>query len=408
MSSRDADEGHLRARPAISAGGLRQVAARMRDSALVGVLPTAWAAFFLAYLFVAFDVFGFDFRGTVWEPARALVEGQSPYPSPTREAVEIGNPSVYPPFVFVLATPLGLLPFAVASAIWTVVLIGAVVGALRVLDVRDWRCYALALTSIPVVEGVFWGNVVLLLLLPLALAWRYRDSAWVVGVAVGVSVAVKLFTWPLIAWLLLTHRYRAAIWAASSAVLLTVGSWALIGFDGFLDYPRLLQALEDVYAARSFSVSTIAAGFGASVDAGVAIALGVGIILLGCAAWLARGPSGDVRSFSIAAVTCLVASPVLWPYSYSLLVVPIAVAWPRLAPAWLIGQLMIPVSFLPAYSVPDSEPCCRPEDVPRLVWAVSHDVPEPWRAVGFMSVAAVAAALLLRAREGGGTPNVGS
>ena len=61
-----------------------------------------------------------------------------------------------------------------------------------------------------VVHGLFYGNLTVLLVLPLALAWRYRDRARVVGLAVGVAVAAKLFVWPLVVWLLLTRRFRAA------------------------------------------------------------------------------------------------------------------------------------------------------------------------------------------------------
>ena len=49
--------------------------------------------------------------------------------------------------------------------------------------------------------------------LPLALAWRYRERARVAGLAVGVAVAAKLFVAPLVVWLLLTRRFRAAAWA---------------------------------------------------------------------------------------------------------------------------------------------------------------------------------------------------
>ena len=118
-------------------------------------------------------------------------------------------------------------------------------------------------------------------------------------------------------------------------------SWAIIGFDGFLEYPALLQVLQDVYAVRSFSLATIAAGFGTSADVGVAIATVAGLALLAFAGWLAQRPHGDVRSFAVVIAACVMASPVVWPYYFSMLFIPIAIAWRRLAPAWFFGYAIV-------------------------------------------------------------------
>ena len=376
--------------------GLWQALRRMRDPVLFGVLPLAWALYVLGTQHFAFGPLGFDFQGTVWEPARALIDGRSPYPPPTREAIEVGNPAVYPPFVPLLAIPLGFLSLTVAKLVWSLLLVAAVITALWTLRVRDWRCYTVTLTALPVLEGLFWGNTALLLLVPVAVAWRYRDAARPAGIAVGVAIAAKLFAWPLIVWLVLTRRYRAAIWAASCATMLILGPWAIIGFDGFLEYPALLHVLQDVYAVRSFSLATIAAGFGASADVGVAIATVAGLALLAFAGWLAHRPHGDVRSFAVVIAACVMASPVVWPYYFSMLFIPIAIAWRRLAPAWFFGYAIVTVVVVPAYSVPDPEPCCRPDDVPRLVWAVSHTMPAPWEAIGIAMFVGVVIAGVMR------------
>ena len=42
-------------------------------------------------------VIGFDFRGTLWDPAEAILAGRSPYPPPEAGAIDDGNPAVYPP-----------------------------------------------------------------------------------------------------------------------------------------------------------------------------------------------------------------------------------------------------------------------------------------------------------------------
>ena len=110
--------------------------------------------------------------------------------------------------------PLGLLPFALADFLFFALSIASVVIALRLLEVRDWRCHAAAFTSVPVFAGIADGAISPLLLLGAAAAWRYRNSLWRGAAAVAVLVVAKLFLWPLWLWLVYTRRYAAAAIAA--------------------------------------------------------------------------------------------------------------------------------------------------------------------------------------------------
>jgi hypothetical protein len=385
----------------VSDAGFAVALRRLRDPILLLVVPVTFAllSVFLGYL-NSWPI-GFDFRGTLWEPARALLDGGAVYPAPTREAVVIGNPTVYPP-VFILASiPLALLPVGFASWLWFCLLGLAVLASLRILGVTDWRCYVLAVTSPAVVHGLFYGNLTVLLVVPLALAWRYRDRAKIAGLAVGVAVAAKLFVWPLLVWLLLTRRYRAALWAAGSAAALVIGAWALIGFEGLADYPALLRAVQDVYAVRSLSVSTVAGGLGASVDVAVVVAGLAGLACLAVAAVLVRRSDGDRRAFAVIVAACVIASPIVWPNYAALLFVPIAVTWPRLSAAWFFGYVAWLVGAVAPR--PDvSEVCCRPANVPEQAWAWSHTEPVLWYAAGTMLVVAgvaLALAAVVRRRD---------
>jgi hypothetical protein len=367
------------------------------------VLPVTFAllSIFLGYL-NSWPI-GFDFRGTLWEPARALLDGTPIYPAPTVDNIVLGNPAVYPPVFILLSVPLALLPVAVASWLWFFVLGVCVFAALWILGVRDWRCYVIALTSPVVVHGLFYGNLTIVMVLLVALAWRYREQAPFAGLALGTAVAAKLFVWPLLVWLLLTRRFRAAAWAAGSAVVLVLGAWALIGFEGFRQYPDLLRAVQDVYAERSISIATVAGALGASVDVAVAIAALAGLVCIGAAAWLVRRSDGDRRAFAVLVAACVLASPIVWPNYAALLFVPIAVTWPRLAPAWFFGY----VTWLLGAVAPKptvSDVCCRPADVPEQAWAWSHTEPVLWYAAGMMAVVAGVAALLATASSPGGVP----
>ena len=220
--------------------------------------------------------------------------------------------------------------------------------------------------------------------------------------ALGAAVAAKLFVWPVVVWLILTRRYRAAAWAVASGLVLVFGAWALIGFDGLRDYPKLLRVVQDVYAVRSISVSTVAGSLGASVRVAVTLALVAGIALLVVAAFVARRQDGDRRAFALAVGACIVASPIVWPNYAALLFVPIAITWPRLSPAWFFGYVIALVGTIAPKTVADNV-CCRPPDVPSQAWGWSHSAPVIWYPGAVMTVVvliALSAGLFRRVSSG--------
>jgi hypothetical protein len=375
-------------------GALRQ----LRDPLLLLVVPVTIAILMIALGYLPEWPIGFDFRGTLWEPARALLDGDRIYPEPTRAAVLVGNPAVYPPPFILLAVPLALLPVATAAWVWFVLLGVAVLAALWLVGVRDWRCHVLALTSPVVVHGLFFGNLTVALILLVALAWRFRGTAAVAGLAVGVAIAAKLFAWPLVVWLLLTRRFRAAAWAVASSAALVVGAWAAIGFDGLADYPSLLREVQDVYAVRSVSVSTVVGALGASDTIAIASAWLAGVALLLAGASVVRRADGDRRAFSVVVLACIVTSPIVWPNYTALLFVPIAVTWPRLAPAWFLGYGVWLAGIVAPKPV-STGVCCRPADVPAQAWEWSHADPAPWYAAGVLLVAAGVTAMAVASRR---------
>jgi glycosyl transferase family 87 len=370
---------------------------RLRDPLLLGALPITFGLLTILGYWSSWPI-GFDFRGTLWEPASALLDGLPVYPAPTRDAIVVGNPTVYPPLFIVASVPLALLPVTAASWLWFLVLGACVFGAMWVLEVRDWRCHVLALSSPVVVHGLYYGNLTIFLLLPLAIAWRYRDRARIAGVALGVAVAAKLFVWPLVVWLLLTRRFRAAAWAVGATAALVLVPWALVGFQGLADYPALLRAVQDVYAIRSVSLSTAAGALGASVPVAVAVAAVAGAACVGAAAWVVRHEQGDSRAFGILVAACVLATPIVWPNYFALLLVPIAIRWPRLAPAWFFGYAVWLAGALSPKPVAD-DVCCRPDDVTPQAWAASHTDPVLWFAAGATAVLLVMLVVMSRRGE---------
>ena len=131
--------------------------------------------------------------------------------------------------------------------------LAAVLGALRLLGVEDWRCYGLAVVSAPAINALALGALTSFLLLGAALVWRYRDNPAVAGVATAFTAVLKLFLWPLGVWLLATRRWRAAAICAGAGAIFLLGSWAAIDFAGLRSYPTLIHVLEQVEAPVSYS-----------------------------------------------------------------------------------------------------------------------------------------------------------
>jgi len=280
--------------------------------------------------------------------------GDSPYVDPGTISEDSPAPYVYPPLLAIALIPATVLPDDVrgsspAGVLVSLLLIACVVGTLALLDVRDWRCYPVALLYPPTLENVEYGAVGPALALLVALGWRYRDRVWPVAASVGAAIALKVFVWPLLVWLAATKRSAAAVGAAVAAVGLALGSWAAIGFDGIADYPDLLRRLSDVEAENSYSAYAILVTIGLpSGLAHVVVAAAATAVLV--LAWrAARGADGDRRALTLALAAGFVLTPILWLHYLVLLVVPIALARPRLSVLWLVPLAMTVFELLDLY-----------------------------------------------------------
>jgi hypothetical protein len=379
-------------------------AARRATRDAVYVLLALFAMVF-AYIVIRggfdHDSIGFDFEGTLWDPGRAILDGESPYPAPTVADLQVGNPAIYPPLLMVLVSPLTVLPWALGLAVWTGVLVAALVGSLYVLGIRDLRCYAFALLSAPAIGSFVLGNATLILLPLVALGWRWRERWLRTGVLVGVAVAAKFFLWPLLLWLVGARRYRAASVAVGATVLGLLVPWALIGFDGLPDYPDMLRVATDLYAVHSYSVATIlhVLGLGAQSASRFTLAAGLAVAVVA----LVAGRRGrESTSLSLAVLAALIGSPILWPYYLVFLLVPLAISRPRFSGLWAMLPLLWLVPLLPRERLTSADfsdggvACCRPDDVPSAIWEFNHSPPRVWPALGFVLFAVAFVLLTLR------------
>jgi hypothetical protein len=269
---------------------------------------------------------------------RAVLDGVSPYPPAHKALLSKGTSFVYPAPAAVVMAPLAALPYPLAAVIWTFVGLAAVAGALRLLDVRDSRCYGAAFLTVWGINGMGTGSISPLLMLGLAALWRYRNRRLAAAAVLTGLVCVKVFLWPFILWVALTGRLRTAVTAALASAVLCLSAWAAIDFRGLESYPHLLATLASAEQAKSYSPLALLLGLGASpLVAEVAVYL-AGASFLGAAAVVAyrRRPSSDISAFTLCLVAALLFSPIVWPHYFLLLLVPVGILHKRLSAAWLI------------------------------------------------------------------------
>lgn len=214
-----------------------------------------------------------DFRETIWAPGRYLLNGGNPY---DHDAYLLANPGSqefdpYAPAWFLLAVPVGALPFAVSAAVYLAV--GAVVAVVLLRTVAAWGAPGLVRIGVPALllylcawapgkYGLQNGGALLV-----ALGWvlvvrdvvehapavpqRRPDErparmwgvvpsgAWAAGVGLALSLLKPQFGLPLVVIALVAGRW-AVVWRG--AVALLAGSIPVViacsvnagGFDRFL------------------------------------------------------------------------------------------------------------------------------------------------------------------------------
>jgi hypothetical protein len=280
---------------------------------------------------------GADFQGTLWAPGHNIRHGLSPYPSAFGSMA--GSPSVYlPPLIILIGVPFSLLPFAIGAVMFGVVLLACSAVALWLVGLRDWRCYATALLSVPVLGSAGYGNPTPLVLLTVAIAYRTRQAGRRSALAVAAAVIVKPFVIPLFAWL---APRRAAVGVTAFVVSVT-GAWAAIDFDGLTRYPQLLSRLTTAQGSHGASVYALTLNLGAGrlIAVGCALAAAVVVLIAGRA------------SFESAILASLLGPTIVWGGYYMLLFLVLAIRSPRYSWRWLIGLCYVPLMFNPGTTRP--------------------------------------------------------
>ena len=285
----------------------------------------------------------FDFR-QFWQGANDVVNGVSPYPSAALlatagdhldpEGIRDVFRFPYPAGAAVALAPLGLLGFHAAAAVWSALLIVSLLAAVWILGVRDWRVLAVVISSAPVISAVRLGTLTPLLVLLLAVAWRWRDRRWLAGGSFAFAIALKLFLWPLVVWLAATRRWAAAALAAVLAAARDAGGMGGDRLRRFRRLPGAAPASQRRRRGRGFSLVALGVEVGLPRGASGSASVAHWVLALGGLVAVARRDAGGHSAFSLAILASIALTPIVWLHYFALLVVPLALARPRLSWAW--------------------------------------------------------------------------
>ena len=151
-------------------------------------------------------------------------------------------PFLYPPITLPLFAALSLLPLPIAAALWTAGSLAAVIAAFRLIGIdRRWCLFLLAWP--PVLQGIYVGNVAVLLFLLFAAAPRLAGGLL-------APVVFKLYNVIAAVWLIRERRWSelaaaAAVGIAIAAItapIVPLGLW-IDWIDGLRTYQASQQAL---------------------------------------------------------------------------------------------------------------------------------------------------------------------
>ncbi|MCK9904531.1 hypothetical protein CC117_18360 [Parafrankia colletiae] len=291
--------------------GAARAAGPLVLAALIGLV---WVGFVAPIAHFDVDVF--------LRAGAAVADGRDPYPPPGTPEVYSGFAFVYPYLMSLPFVPLSALPGA--DDLFIALSVVALLAACR-LARAGWWAFALVLGTSCTITGLQMGTLNALLFCGLVALWRLRDAPVAAGVLAALLVYSKLFLIPVVLWLAVTRRPRAAaIAVAALGVLFAVGE--LYSPVPARTYADMLAVLAREEAPDGLSLTGLLMNTGLGLDVATWAARGVaGALLAGCL-WYARGArraAGDGLLFAGVVAAALVASPIVWSHYLLLLAAPL-------------------------------------------------------------------------------------
>jgi hypothetical protein len=317
----------------------------------LAVLGLLW----LALGFVSFpggEGWGYDYQSYV-NAAERLAETGTLYPAWALEGPyrtgSIFNYYYAPPLGIVIG-PLDAVSGELAVQAWYLLHVLALMAACALMPVATWvrlAVFGVTALSYGATRDLALGNVSVLLLLPLAVAWRWLDGP-IGAAAQAVAMSVRPMLGVLLVWQLLRRRWRAVAWTIASGLAIIVLSLPFVGIGGYVDYFAVLRNLSGLSGeANNLDLSSTALSLGA--DQSISELALLGSYALGIAAiGLSLRRDREV-GFVVTSTASLLLVPLLWDHYLAMLALPAALLAARGRPWGLALPLM---AWLPEPALP--------------------------------------------------------
>jgi hypothetical protein len=268
---------------------------------------------------------------------------------PVTNAVGKPLPYLNPPELAWLVTPLSYLPYALAGWIWTGLLAAALGltwylvapghGLVRVIHLVG------AVALLPVFVGILFGQVSLLVVVAVALAWWLLANGrpWLAGLALSALILKPQVAFLVPLALLVSGYWRVVLaWLAVSVPLAIVTLLA----TGTAVFHHISQSLRAVSGVPGPIQSSLLRQLPLPLAVtGIALVIGFGAVVL----WRGRG-SGPSLPVAVGLISSILVSPYVNFYDLSALVL---AAWLILRmnpPRW---QRVVTLGmYLPLYGAP--------------------------------------------------------
>lgn len=322
------------------------------------LLGTALAAVGLLWLVAASvlmaggEGWGYDY-GAYADAAERLAETGTLYQPETLDGPYRPGPYglyMYAPPLGLVVGPLGSLEPDTAIRLWFLLHGLALAAACALMPVERWvrlAVFGVAALSLAILRDFALGNVSVLLLLPLAAAWRWLDRP-AGSVAQALAMAVRPMLGVLLVWQLLRRQWRPVAWTVGAGLVLVALSLPFVGFDGYRDYLTVLANLEDVSGVdrnQDLGSTALELGLDASI-ARLSLLAGYGLAITAILLSLRRERE---LGFVVTASASVLLSPLLWDHYLSMLVLPAAYLAAR-GRSW--GLALPLLSWLPGPALP--------------------------------------------------------
>jgi hypothetical protein len=185
--------------------------------------------------------------------AQSILDGQDIYATPSRPLESGGLYYIYPPLLAVLFVPLALLPVSVAIILWSVLnvlLLGWVVRefyeamtgtplwALKFQERWIIVFFALLPPSRFLLHHLFYGqaNILMMALAVLGLKQLKQTNTVRGSLAIGLSIAIKVMTYPFAFWFLLRKNVKAVAGIVVGAAIGLLLPALVLGFGTNWNY----------------------------------------------------------------------------------------------------------------------------------------------------------------------------